>query len=174
MSVAKNLTGHSGWVYAIEYMPDGTLVTGSDDKTMIVWEPRMPKKLVTFNPFNQPIYCIRLVSQDQVVAVSGQNLKIEFYRINGSLTPVFIKSIASCNSVFNMIVYNVIYNDVNSTILYAAVAELSNAISVNVTNVNNIELIQTVAIDEANNTLYAVEKSGFVLFFLDKLSNKLN
>ena len=33
------LQGHLDWVRAIEYMPDGTIVTGSKDKKVIIWNP---------------------------------------------------------------------------------------------------------------------------------------
>ena len=35
-----NLTGHSGWVYAVAVFPDGrSVLTGSGDRTAIIWGP---------------------------------------------------------------------------------------------------------------------------------------
>lgn len=163
MSVLSTLSGHTGAVYGIEYIPDGTVVTGSLDKTAIVWEPRTPKKLVTFNPISAGIYSIRLISQDQVIAIAGQSLRIGFYRVNGGTTPVNIKTItasSAVSSIFSMMRYSLVYNNVNSTLLYLGGSAGSYGLSIDVTSVSNIVALKTVAIDTGSNQLYAVEKSS--------------
>lgn len=162
MTVNVTLTGHTGAVYGIEYMPDGTLVTGGDDGIVNVWEPKTATKLASFNPMGSGVYSIRLISQDQVIALGGLNVSIYFYRIDGNNTPVFLKKITpSVNSlyIYSMITMNVMYNNVNSTILYAG-AGYSYALSVNVTSTDNISLLRAALIDSTNTFLFAVEKSG--------------
>lgn len=164
MSVLTTLSGHTGGVYAIEYLPDGTVVTGALDKSAIVWNPRTGVKLVTFNPISAGIYSIRLISQDQVVAIAGQSTKIGFFRISGTMSPVNVKTITISTSVFSMTTYNLMYNNVNSTILYVGGSTSSYAFSINVTSLSNIVVLNSLAIDTSNTALYSVEKSSRYTF----------
>ena len=143
----------------IEYMPDGTIVTGANNKDVRVWNPQTSQSLVSFTHPDE-IYSSALVSQDQVIAIGGIGTKIYFYRINGSAMPLLVKSITiSSQTVFSMVIYNVMYNNVNCKILYAS-ASNSTAHSINVTSISNITLIKTVTIDVFNQDIYAVEKAG--------------
>lgn len=163
MSLLVTLSAHTGSIFAIEYMPDGTIVTGATDRLAMVWDPKIPQKLVQFNPLNATIYAIRLVSQDQVVAIGGETNMIVFYRINGASTPTLVKSIASITPtggfVYQLIIYNLMYNNVNSTILYGS-CSFSTAISIDVTHVSNIVTLNKIAIENNSSFMFAIEKGG--------------
>ena len=163
MSLVATLSGeHSNTIYALELMPDGTLLSGAIDKLVVVWNPKTRQKLTSLNPFNAGIYSIQLVSQDQVVAIAGMTNTIVFYRINAGWLPILVKTVvlsSMFNFVYSMIAFNVMYNNVNSTVLYAG-GQSSQAASVDVTNVLNITLIKTATIDTGNELLLAVEKSS--------------
>ena len=162
MNCVATLSGeHTNTIYSLELMPDGTILSGATDNLVVVWDPKTPKKLISFNPLNAGVYSIQLVSQDQVVAIAGLTNKIVFYRINGSSIPILVKNVAlpPFNYVYSMITFNVMYNNVNSFILYTA-GPSSQAASINVTSMLTISLINTVTVDTKNTLLFAVEKSS--------------
>ena len=153
------MSGHTDWVMTIEYMPDGTIVTGAKNRNVRVWNPQTSQSLVSFT-HPDDIYSSALVSQDQVIAIGGIGTKIYFYRINGSATPLLVKFITiSSQTVFSMVIYNVMYRNVNCTILYTA-ADYSNTNAINVTSISNIILINSYKVDAYNRDLYWVDKAG--------------
>ena len=51
------LTGHSDWVRSVAYSPDGKhIVSGSDDKTVKVWDSQTGKE-VSVRFCHRPIVC---------------------------------------------------------------------------------------------------------------------
>ena len=162
----RNLTGHTGAVYTIEYISDGTVVTGAGDNNAIIWNPSTGTQLVSFSPFPKAIYAIREFSP-QAIAICGYTGKVYFYKVNGSATPSLIKSLTPSASYgyFSMVVATVPYNGYNSSILYVSCAA-TNAIAFNVTNINSISIWQTATIDNSGNDIYSVEKSRIKLIFI--------
>ena len=159
------MTGNTAAVYTIEYISDGTVVTGAGDGNAIIWNPSTGTQLVSISPFPKAIYAIREFSP-QAIAICGYTGKIYFYKVNGTATPSLIKSISPSVSYgyFSMVVATVPYNGYNSSILYVSCAA-TNAMAFNVTNINSISLWQTATIDSSGNDIYSVEKSRIKLIF---------
>lgn len=156
----RNLTGHTGAVYTIDYLSDGTIVSGAGDSNAIIWNPTTGTQLVSFNPLSYAIYVIKEISS-QVIAVGGYVAKVNIYRVNGTATPTLIKSISASATYgyFGMIVDTLLYNGYNSSILYVGCAA-SYALAINITNLATITLLQTIKIDSSSSSLYQVEKSS--------------
>ena len=181
----RNLTGHTGSVYAIESLSDGTIVSGGGDNQAIIWNLTSGAMLASFNPFPNPIYAIREISP-QIIAICGYTNKVVFYKVNCSSVPSLIKSIttSAATSYFSMIVTTSPIDGYNTSLLYVS-GSSSYAMSFNITNLNNITLLKTVQIDSSSSALYAIEKTGKYLLNLvikclyfnktnDVLSNNTN
>lgn len=80
-----NLTGHTDWVRHIEYLSDGTLVTGGEDRRIIIWNITSGAQLASIT--NILLTGIKEVSP-QVIAIVGS--AVYLYQVNGSMTPVFL------------------------------------------------------------------------------------
>nr|XP_002121169.1 probable cytosolic iron-sulfur protein assembly protein CIAO1 homolog [Ciona intestinalis] len=103
------LSGHSSTVWSVSWSKDGRrLVSGSDDKTIKVWQKYEPgnmegiatkgetptwKCVCTLSGyFNQPIYCVTWCHQtDMIAACSGDNSIIVFREdeSSGDSDPIF-------------------------------------------------------------------------------------
>ena len=85
----RNLTGgHTDWVRHIEYLSDGTLVTGGEDRRIVIWNVTSGAQLASIT--NILLIGIREVSP-QVIAIAGSYVTL--YQINGSMTPVYLYSV---------------------------------------------------------------------------------
>lgn len=157
----RNLTGHTSSVYAIEYLSDGTVVSGAND--CIIWDPINGTQLVKFNPLSNTIFAIKEISP-QVIAIGGVVNTVVFYRVNGSMTPVLLKSTTLSSSLtymYSMVVSTVYYGSSNWSMLYVS-SYNSYAVAFNITDLSNITPIQ---IDANGISLYAIEKSGIKLLY---------
>ena len=66
--LTTTLTGHSHAVYSVTYTPDGRLVSGSKDGTVIIWDPRTGDELISLScGSDDSVTCV-------VVAPSGTAL----------------------------------------------------------------------------------------------------
>ena len=164
----RNLTAHTNAVNAIESLSDGTIVSGGADYKVLVWNLTSGANLTSFSPLNTGIYVIKEISP-QVIAVGGTSNTMVFYRVNGSMTPVLLKSTTLPSNIyytFGMVVSTVYYGSSNWSMLYVS-SYASYAVVFNITDLSNITPIQ---IDAVGNSLYAIEKSGIKLFYTVCLS----
>lgn len=94
-----------------------------------------------------------------MIAVGGTSNAVVFYRVNGSMTPVLIKSIIFSPSItysFSMVIATISYGSFSSKILYFI--GLPYAGSINITDLTNITALTSIS-----NSGLAIEKSGIRL-----------
>ena len=141
-------------MYTIESLSDGTIISGSTDKLAIIWDSNTGVKLNSFTPLSY-ITAIREISP-QVIAIGFNTVNtMVFYRVNGSMTPVLIRSIdlpSQVTTIYSMVVASI--SD-GSMLLYAGYN--SGSIVFNATDINSITLSQ-IQTDVSFNL--AMEKSG--------------
>ena len=64
-------TGHTGQVYSIAFSPDGTtIISGSDDKTLGLWDVNTGERLQTLSGHTDTVYQVRFGSDGKTI-VSG-------------------------------------------------------------------------------------------------------
>ncbi len=74
-SERNRLEGHGRYVHSVNFSPDGkTLVSGSDDKTIKLWNVETGQKLRTFYGHDGPVYSVNF-SPDGKTLVSGSDDK---------------------------------------------------------------------------------------------------
>lgn len=161
---SKALTGHTAYVMTIEVLSDGTFVSGSNDFTVIIWNANSGAQVKSFNPLNLRIAAIKEISP-QVIAIGfDSNRTVVFYRVNGTMTPVLIKSIdlpSQINLIYSMLVATLSIGGVTSKILYAG--STNNTVVFNVTDLNNITY--TIAPIPSTSTMLAFEKLCIIVVF---------
>ena len=94
-----------------------------------------------------------------MIAVGGTSNAVVFYRVNGSMTPVLIKSITFSPSItfsISMVIATVSYGSFSSKILYFSGSPYAG--SINITDLTNITVLTSIS-----NSGYAIEKSGIRL-----------
>lgn len=160
-----NLTGHTGAIYALEQLPDGTLVSGAADFNVMVWNITTGTSMASFNPASNIIYAIAKVGP-QTVAIAPLTTEILFYNISGS-SYTMIKTISLSVHVLGLyslvLLPNYNYNNVTKNILFAG-CDNSYGVSVDVTNLNSISSLLTTQIISTKTGLYSAEKSSKILF----------
>jgi WD40 repeat protein len=71
----KTLTGHNDLICSVAFSPDGTrIVSGSFDKTIIIWDAARGEKLQTLSGHRGNVYCVAF-SPDSKRVVSGSRDK---------------------------------------------------------------------------------------------------
>ncbi len=72
-SERNRLEGHDRYVHSVNFSPDGkTLVSGSDDKTIKLWNVEKPQEIHTLKEDNGPVYSVNF-SPDGKTLVSGND-----------------------------------------------------------------------------------------------------
>jgi WD40 repeat protein len=67
------LSGHTGWMRSLAFSSDGTsLVSGSDDKTLKLWDMQTGGVVRTFQGHTGPVYSVS-ISSDCTTIASGSN-----------------------------------------------------------------------------------------------------
>ncbi|KAG8942894.1 hypothetical protein FRC03_002834, partial [Tulasnella sp. 419] len=67
------LTGHSSAIYAVAYSPDGVLIaSGSDDKTIIVWDSRTGAQIHSLEGHSKEVLAVDFSADGSLIA-SGSN-----------------------------------------------------------------------------------------------------
>jgi WD40 repeat protein len=65
----KTLTGHTNWVWAVVFSPDGkTLVSGSCDRTVRLWDVSTGRCIRTLTGHTREIYSVSFSPDGQTVA----------------------------------------------------------------------------------------------------------
>ncbi|MFM6474261.1 MAG: serine/threonine protein kinase, partial [Dolichospermum sp.] len=78
----QTLTGHSDWVWSVAYSPDGqTLASGSDDKTIKLWNARTGKLLQTFTGHSRSVGSLAYSPDGQTLASGSEDKTIKIWRL---------------------------------------------------------------------------------------------
>lgn len=81
--VVQTLKGHSSWVTCVAIAPDGdTLVSGSDDKTIKVWQLSTGKKLNTLAGHTGSIYKVAIAPDGETLVSSGRDKMIKVWQLS--------------------------------------------------------------------------------------------
>lgn len=155
---------HSDPVSTIEILSDGTFVSGSADCKLYMWDLDNGTLLYTYQT-SFAIYVIKEISP-QVIAIGGTTNSLKFYRVNGSMTPVLIKSIALSsqnNDIYCMVTAVISSGSLSSKILYAGGINSFSTI-VNITDLNYITFRQIVG---TGSIIFAIEKSSKLVFCIE-------
>ena len=70
-SCINTIDGHTGWVWALTLLQDGTLASGSNDKTIKFWNINNGQSIKTLNGHTHEVYCLLLLSNGQLASGSA-------------------------------------------------------------------------------------------------------
>jgi serine/threonine protein kinase len=77
------LKGHSSDVNSVSFSPDGEmLVTGSDDRTIKLWNLRTKQEIRTFKGHSSWIYAIAISPDGQIIASGSADKTIKLWNLN--------------------------------------------------------------------------------------------
>ncbi|HEY9614739.1 hypothetical protein [Allocoleopsis sp.] len=82
-SFLNTLTGHSDWIHALAITPDGqTLVSGSFDKTIKVWQLATGELLHTLSNHTKGVLCLAISPDGKIIASGSFDEKIHLWRLD--------------------------------------------------------------------------------------------
>ncbi len=80
----STLMGHAGEVNAVVISPDGqTIISGSDDKTLRIWDLNSQKLLRTLTGHTDWIYALAISSDGQTIVSGSKDKTIKLWRLSG-------------------------------------------------------------------------------------------
>ena len=75
--VGSPLVGHDDWVYAVAYSPNGhTIVSGSRDDTLIVWDARTRQRIRTLKGHTDDVWSVAFSSDGKRIASGSKDKAI--------------------------------------------------------------------------------------------------
>ncbi len=78
----KSLTGHSSWVDSVIYSPDGRyLASGSQDKTIKIWEVATGKQLLTLTGHSDQVLSVIYSPDGRYLASGSQDKTIKIWEV---------------------------------------------------------------------------------------------
>ncbi|MBO1061190.1 MAG: hypothetical protein HEQ14_09750 [Aphanizomenon flos-aquae CP01] len=81
-NLLKTLTGHSDWVNSVAYSPDGqTLASGSDDKTIKLWDVKTGNLLQTFTGHSNSVRSVAYSPDGQTLASGSDDKTIKLWNV---------------------------------------------------------------------------------------------
>jgi WD40 repeat protein len=81
----RTYTGHTNWVYGLEFLSSDIITSSSSDKTIKIWSISTGQTSKTINPSSYA-FCLKLLNNGIHLAAGLGNNQIEIYNINtGSL-----------------------------------------------------------------------------------------
>ena len=99
------LTNHSSFVYCLCILKDGRLVSGSDDKRIIIYNKNKFKPDLIIKEHNSYICCLIQLSSGELVSCSGDKT-IKIFNINGNKYKVLQTLIYHTNTVCKIVELN--------------------------------------------------------------------
>ncbi len=95
----KILKGHTAGVNTIAISPDGeTIVSGSDDKTVSLWNLNTGKQIFTFFGQERQVYAAAISPDGNMLVTGGLDHKITSWQLN---TKTFLRPLLSPNSPYS-------------------------------------------------------------------------
>lgn len=95
----KILKGHTASVNTIAISPDGeTIVSGSDDKTISLWNLNTGKQIFTFFGQERQVYAAAISPDSNMLVTGGLDHKITSWQLN---TKTFLRPLLSPNSSYS-------------------------------------------------------------------------
>ena len=156
------LSGHADSVSTIESLSDGTIVSSGADGQLIIWD--IDNGMLLYN--YQISYTINVIKEisHQVIAIGRTTNTMDFYKVNGAVTPILINSIglsSQNNNVHSMVTATISSGSLSSKILYAG--GINSIFVFNITDVNNITFSEIVG---TGGDIFAIEKSSILVCIL--------
>ncbi len=82
-SYSHSLRGHTDWIYSIAITPDGqTLVSGSFDKTIKLWELSSGSLIHTLSNHSKGVCCVAISPDGQIAASGSWDETIKLWRLD--------------------------------------------------------------------------------------------
>ena len=156
------LSGHADSVSTIESLSDGNIVSSGADDQLIKWD--IDNGMLLYN--YQISYTINVIKEisPHVIAIGGTTNTVDFYKVNGAVTPILIDSIglsSQNNDVHSMVTATISSGSISSKILYAG--GVDSIYMFNITDVNNITFNEIMG---TGGEISAIEKSSIVFCIL--------
>nr|WP_321162492.1 hypothetical protein [Nostoc sp. KVJ3] len=106
-NLLQTLSGHSSWVYSVAFSPDGqTLVSGSANKTIKLWDVRKGNLLQTLPGHSNCIRSVAFSPDSQTLASGSEDKTIKIWQIKlstttGNSSAISVNSISKTTSTSN-------------------------------------------------------------------------
>jgi WD40 repeat protein len=127
------LVGHTDRVTVLELLTDGTLLSGSFDKTVKVWNITDGTIVNSFSPCNQAVYYVKLLING-ILAIGG-NASLTFVKISGPDYIPITQASSSLNLLPSLAVYSI--DNVNIDVLAIGMSN-GNVMLINTSNYSKI------------------------------------
>jgi WD40 repeat protein/uncharacterized caspase-like protein len=96
----RTLTGHGGWVNQVQFSPDGqTLVSGSEDKTIKLWNVRTGSLMRTLSGHEQRVTSVAFSPDGQTIASGGGDRTVRLWNLKNGEAQVLEAHTDQVNSV---------------------------------------------------------------------------
>lgn len=100
----RRLTGHTGIVYSLDIMTNGSLFSGAADSLVKIWNPNNGQLIVTYIPLSASITSVKVVNTG-MVAVVGDKKSMMFVDVETATG--YTITVASGNALLNgALLYN--------------------------------------------------------------------
>lgn len=166
------LVGHTGSVNVLELLSNGLLSSGSDDKTVKIWNLTSMSLEQDFQAFSNIVYCLKQISDSSLV-IGGSDQSIYFYNVSeppyqASLITRFVGYLGSSEPCHAFLYYD--------NRVLATADNLKYIYLLQVTESSNITNVLPTLVHSTNNILCMEQLSKIIFFcFVSKCkNNKLN
>ena len=98
------LTNHTSYVYCLCILNDGRLVSGSDDKSIIIYNKKTYQPDIIIKEHNNSVFCITQLSSGILASCSNDNT-IKLFNIKEMKYDIIHKNLVSCSYDSSIIFY---------------------------------------------------------------------
>ncbi|MBW4575960.1 MAG: serine/threonine protein kinase, partial [Aphanothece sp. CMT-3BRIN-NPC111] len=82
LALATTLSGHSNWVHSVAFSPDGqSLASGSDDKTLKIWDVATGKVKSTLTGHSDRVYSVAFSPDGQSLASGSDDKTLKIWEV---------------------------------------------------------------------------------------------